>query len=778
MLTGADKYFTESLYWFCEGRESVNRKILGVAFVVLLVIVALSVLCFDVGWKRANAVVVPDDYSTIQEAIDAANVGDAIYVRAGAYHEHVLANKTVSLLGEGSNVTVIDGDGDGTVVNVVSENVSVRGFRIQNGEVGLRVNSSGNTIMSNTFSNNGAQETDFAANLEVYPGPPASPVWFYLYDLMDGNYTEILTLTTETPVLRVQVSGYSDVAQLMLGLFLDENLDGIPQLHEFVGVASRDKITWTELFDPPLGQYIIKVQGYDVMGNPGHFDREITRYTGYGLGMHDGFNCTISENLIADNYAGLYLQGCSSISVRGNSVTRNWGGIIASNVADSDIQGNDVYLNSYGDEFTSALSIRSGRNINVTGNTLSSNAFGVNLWNSSLTNIEDNWLHNHTGWSIGLHASYGNKIARNNISNSTGLDGIRLVFSYDNTLVVNDITGCEHSGILLWYDCFNNTVAENRIQSSGSQGWGHGHGIEVLLSYDNVFSGNKISNVHNQGIIAIETSGNNFTQNTVSFNRKGIVLRDSAGNRVYHNGLIGNWEQQASEESGNDFWDAGYPLGGNFWSDCSGSDVRRGSYQDEPNGDGLCDEPYDFNGGKDDYPLMKPYGGSHDLGVRMTVSKTIIAAGYNTTVTIDVTVVNFGVQAEDFSLMFQAPGLSYDETLNLSGRNSQVLTFMCNMTLFSEGTYIVMVNVSQVMGEDDLADNAQWRQILVTIAGDVTSAAGPPEGKVDMRDVSALCLRFGSTLGDENWDVNFDINYDGRVNMRDISIACANFGKI
>ena len=59
---------------------------------------------------------VPDDYPTIQEAIDAASPGDTIQVAAGAYYERVTVNKTVTLMGEGPLTTIIDGDID--VINV------------------------------------------------------------------------------------------------------------------------------------------------------------------------------------------------------------------------------------------------------------------------------------------------------------------------------------------------------------------------------------------------------------------------------------------------------------------------------------------------------------------------------------------------------------------------------------------------------------------------------------------------------------------------------------
>jgi parallel beta-helix repeat protein len=59
-----------------------------------------------------RTIVVPDDYPTIQEAINAANEGDTIFVKKGNYDgpigQTVVINKTVSLVGEDAENTKIN----------------------------------------------------------------------------------------------------------------------------------------------------------------------------------------------------------------------------------------------------------------------------------------------------------------------------------------------------------------------------------------------------------------------------------------------------------------------------------------------------------------------------------------------------------------------------------------------------------------------------------------------------------------------------------------------
>lgn len=80
-----------------------------------------------------NVMTVPDDYSTIQKAINSAYTGDRIYVRPGTYFENVIVNKTVSLIGEATENTFIDGGGKGNVIIVSANGVEIRKFTIQNG---------------------------------------------------------------------------------------------------------------------------------------------------------------------------------------------------------------------------------------------------------------------------------------------------------------------------------------------------------------------------------------------------------------------------------------------------------------------------------------------------------------------------------------------------------------------------------------------------------------------------------------------------------------------
>jgi len=71
--------------------------------------------------------------SSIQEAINEADPGDTIYVRAGVYHEDIVVNKSLFLVGENAVTTVLDGEGESLLIlSVVASDVTVRNFTVKN----------------------------------------------------------------------------------------------------------------------------------------------------------------------------------------------------------------------------------------------------------------------------------------------------------------------------------------------------------------------------------------------------------------------------------------------------------------------------------------------------------------------------------------------------------------------------------------------------------------------------------------------------------------------
>jgi parallel beta-helix repeat protein len=99
------------------------------------------------------------DFYYIQEALDAAELHDSIRVSGGVFYEHLVVNKSLTLIGESASTCIIDGNGTGTVVTVNSDSVHFSGFTVRgsgNNERGILVNVSRETVLiGNVISDNG-----------------------------------------------------------------------------------------------------------------------------------------------------------------------------------------------------------------------------------------------------------------------------------------------------------------------------------------------------------------------------------------------------------------------------------------------------------------------------------------------------------------------------------------------------------------------------------------------------------------------------------------------
>lgn len=110
-----------------------------------------------VGGKGEN------NFSKIQDAIDSSDNDATIYVYNGTYHEHILIDKKITLIGESKQSTIIDGRynlENQSILHVTSDHVKVTNFTFQNakgidGRAGLFMTKFPQRITrNNIFKNN------------------------------------------------------------------------------------------------------------------------------------------------------------------------------------------------------------------------------------------------------------------------------------------------------------------------------------------------------------------------------------------------------------------------------------------------------------------------------------------------------------------------------------------------------------------------------------------------------------------------------------------------
>jgi len=188
---------------------------------------------------QGATIYVPDDHSTIQDAISAAGTGDTIIVRAGTYYENInFQGKDITVKSEkGPFLTVIDGSQAGSVVSIYqgeSSSAVLDGFTVTNGLAatggGIYCQQSDPTIANNIITRNTATDTPWEDGgggiFCKYSNPLIdSNMITENHAVTSGGGVRLLkcaaTLTDNTIALNTSIDGGGIVTQEFTGLIKD-----------------------------------------------------------------------------------------------------------------------------------------------------------------------------------------------------------------------------------------------------------------------------------------------------------------------------------------------------------------------------------------------------------------------------------------------------------------------------------------------------------------------------------------------------------------------------
>lgn len=95
-------------------------------------------------------------YKNIQDGINSVGAEDTVFVYNGTYYENIKITTSIKLIGEDKNSTIIDSNKSGSSITVLSNNIIIKGFKIQNcekstSEAGIKF---GKDIKNVTINNN------------------------------------------------------------------------------------------------------------------------------------------------------------------------------------------------------------------------------------------------------------------------------------------------------------------------------------------------------------------------------------------------------------------------------------------------------------------------------------------------------------------------------------------------------------------------------------------------------------------------------------------------
>jgi parallel beta-helix repeat protein len=528
----------------------------------------------------ATTVTVPTDFPTIQVAINNVDAGDTILVGEGIYPENVVVNKSVSIVGENKDTTIIEGGDSGVVVRIIADNVSLSGFTVQNSGAetygnGVLIQSNFNNVSGNIITENGL--TGICLN------------------------NSFGSLVSENTIRDNDGDGVFLVGSSKNVLFnnlVTRNNGGIRLYSSNENNISRNIVT-NDLLG---GIYLF------YSSNNSLFDNVMCCNKNYGLNLDFSSDINrIFDNIIVNNLKhGLVLGSVSGNILRNNNMTGNQFNFYAvlslpnlqdylndvdpSNIVDGKeihyiISRKDLVINSISYPNIGYLALVNSTRITVKGLNLTDNGQALLLAFTSNSTLE-NLRASDNDHGIQLCSSSHISIRNCAITNNSA-DGVTIDHSSLNNTVIENVIAGNKLGIRVVHFCRNNTISINNVTNND-------RGM-LIFSYasDNIVTNNVIT--HNRiGISLKRESPNKIIGNTIANNDQGILV-ETSGNLIYHNNFVNNTVQVETPYASS-IWDLGYSSGGNYWSD----------YEDEDtNDDGIGDIPYVIDENNvDRYPLV------------------------------------------------------------------------------------------------------------------------------------------------------------------------------
>lgn len=217
-----------------------------------------------------------EKYSYIQDAINDSSDGDTIFVYSGVHFENILINKSIELIGENKNTTIINGSGYGDVLYISADYVKIRGFNIQNSgyDAGIDIHSNYNSITNNIITNN------------TYAG-----ISLQNSDNNDIN-DNIISYNDEIGIVLMYSSNNNTISG---NIIINNSPDGIELSTGGYNVISDNTIMNNSQTGIELWSNNNIISGNIISNNPS------------GMKLHDANNNTFYENTIQNNIIGMGL---------------------------------------------------------------------------------------------------------------------------------------------------------------------------------------------------------------------------------------------------------------------------------------------------------------------------------------------------------------------------------------------------------------------------------------------------------------------------------------
>jgi nitrous oxidase accessory protein len=315
--------------------------------------IVLSLMCAWGAWGRA-APPEPQPVARVRALIDAAAPGAVVRVPAGVYQGNLIVSKPVTL--DGGGVAVFDGMGEGTVIEVRAEGVTIRactvrasGADVTSEPAGIRVLAGSATIESNII-----EDTLFGIDLREAPDSVVRSNTITGKDLEPGRRGDGVRLwwshncvveDNTARAVRDMVFWYSENLRLTRNTVTDSRY-GLHFMYSHDTVLEDNRLSHNSVGVYLMYSNRITLKGNHLLNNRGA--------SGYGVGLKDCDDIVIDNNALLANRVGVYLDNSpSSVGSTGlfesNMIAFNEIGLLATpNTHENVFTGNAFIENEEG----------------------------------------------------------------------------------------------------------------------------------------------------------------------------------------------------------------------------------------------------------------------------------------------------------------------------------------------------------------------------------------------------------------------------------------------
>ncbi len=424
----------------------------------------------------------PGNYTRIQDAIDDASNGDTVFVFNGIYYEDISIYKSLFVIGEDKNNTIIDGQYEiPGVVALLVDNIYISGFSIIHSrnwanDYGLLI-SSYDTVVNNIISDN-------------HWGIDAG-----------GGYNQIsnnsISNNSDDGIFLTYMSPYNNVSE---NTFNGNKGTGI-----WVGGSNNNVIARNHIYNNTRAGIIIR----------GTEDNEVSKNiiennNGAGLTIEwDSSEIVVKSNTFQNNGEGLVIGDTQSLTITTNSfygegircmgdTSDYW---TSHTISGNCINEKPIYYYKFGENLivpsdAGQVILASCTNSHINNLRISDVDYGIQLGFSLRNTISNNQFFNITATAITLSNSQENEIFSNRIFNSNNgvyIDALSDFTNIHENIIKNNIGPGIHlqsstniinmnsfennyAGVYIDFSDFNTITKNNFINNSEYQ-------INYLVNY-------------------------------------------------------------------------------------------------------------------------------------------------------------------------------------------------------------------------------------------------------------------------------------------------------